>query len=130
MSLPFFDPPPLPPLGADTVTFIKALPTTDIPDAMGEITTEPQRIDVTGCRHRALPATTPSQRETPEDITDVGTQAWQTHCPPEPAALAADLNDAIEVNGITYQIEGDIVPVTGATGAIEFVKFLSKVQVG
>jgi hypothetical protein len=44
--------------------------------------------------------------------------------------LAANLNDAIEVNGVTYQIEGNPTPVTGADGQVEFVKILSKVQEG
>jgi hypothetical protein len=41
--------PPMPPLGNDTVTFLKYLPTTGVPDGMGEIAVTPQRTDVTGC---------------------------------------------------------------------------------
>lgn len=130
MTLPILNVPLMPPLGGDTVTFITAVNTTDTPDAMGQISTEPQRVDVTGCRHRAIPATTPAQREAPEEITDVGMQVWQTHCPPVPAALNATLNDEIEVNGVVYQIQGGVVAVTGADGSVEFVKFLSKTQEG
>jgi hypothetical protein len=127
MTVPWTAPPPLPALGNDTVTFV-TLTRTGTPDAMGEILPTISRVDVLNCRHRALPATTPTQREQAEDITDVATQVWQTHCPPVTAALTAGVTDRIIVNGITYQIAGGVVRVTGADGAIEFVKFLSKVQ--
>lgn len=131
MTLPLLNAPPLPPLGGDLVTFISQQETTEIPDAMGEIATTPVRVDVPGCRHRPVPATTPAQRETPEDITDIGTQVWITHAPPVPAALNAAIDGQIQVNGgTTYQILGGVVPITGADGQVEFVKFLSKVQAG
>jgi hypothetical protein len=140
MTLPVLNIPPLPPLGNDTVIFLHYVDDPGAePDAMGEISQTPTRVEVTGCRHRAIPATHPAQRETPDEIFDVGQQVWQTHCPVTnrddngnliTAPLDATLNDAFEVNGVTYQIQGDPVPVTGATGAVEFVKILSRVQVG
>jgi hypothetical protein len=128
MTLPATTIPPLPPLGGDVVTFVDMDRSSGTPDAMGEILPTPVRVDVTGCRHRAIPATTPTQREQPEDITDVGTQVWQTHAPPVPAALNAKVDGVMIVNGVTYRMEGGVVPVTGADGSVEFVKILSKVQ--
>ena len=121
--------PPLPPLGGDTVTFI-TLDRSGPPDAMGTVTPTRVRVDVQGCRHRPVQATTPTQRETPVEITDVGVQVWQTHAPPVDAALNADLTGEMEVNGVTYQILGGPAKVTGDDGAVLFVKILSKVQEG
>lgn len=119
--------PPMPPLGNDTVTFV-VMQRNGSPDAMGEVMATPVHTVVEGCRHRAIPATTPTQRERPEDITDVGEQVWQTHCPPVPAALYAATTDRLIINGVVYQIEGATVRWTDADGAPLFVKILSKVQ--
>jgi hypothetical protein len=102
---------------------------------MGQVLPTLSAVDVPQCRHRPIPATTPAQRETPEDITDVGTQVWQTHAPPVAAALAftnlaTGTTGQLRCNGITYQVLGGAAPVTGADGQILFVKILSKVQVG
>jgi len=119
------------PLGNDTITFLHYVDDPGAqPDSMGEISQTPAPGVVPQCRHRPLPATAPAQRETPEGETDVGTQVWLSHCPPVPAVLNATLNDEFECNGVTYQIQGNPTPVTGASGTIEFVKMLSKVQEG
>lgn len=115
---------PLPPLGGDTVVFTKLI-RTGTPDSMGEILPTPQTTSVAGCRHRAL-----STSETPQEATDIATGLWQTHCPPEAAALAADSTGVITVNGKDYQILGDPQPFTGDDGQVLFVKLLSKREVG
>ena len=115
--------PPMPPLGGDTVEFT-TLVRTGTPDAMGEILPTPQTVTVTGCRHRQLSAS-----ETPVEITDISTEVWQTHAPPEAAPLAADSTAVLTVNGRDYQIVG-VAPFTGDDGNVLFVKIMSKRERG
>lgn len=121
--------PPMPPLGNDTVTFITlARDPNGVPDSAGMIQPTEVDVDVENCRHRPIPATTPAQREQPEDITDIAQQVWQTHAPPVPAALNAGVTGRMRVNGIVYQILGGVAPVTDADGNVVFLKILSEVQ--
>lgn len=96
--------------GPDTVTFISRAPGTGYVAGSGAVLAE-TRIDVSGCLHRPItpPAGgSPATEEDPEVGVSVGTEWWQSTCPPVAAAMACQASDVIEVNGHRY------VVITGA----------------
>jgi len=110
--------------GGDTVTFISVTETGD-PDDMGERPVTRMNVDVPGCLHRPLTA-----QETPEWLTDIATQIWQTTAPPQAAAIAANSTGEMRVNGVTYRIIGGAQPFKDFSPNIFVVTILSKIEAG
>lgn len=110
--------------GGQTVTFV-TVTSTGTPDALGQKTEVHTSVPVTGCRHRPLSAT-----ETPEYLTDIGTQVWKTTAPPVPVAVAAKTTGLLIEGGVTYEIVGGAKPFTDANGQPYKVTILSIIQVG
>lgn len=92
-------------------------------DELGNEIVDTESVDVGGCRHRPL-----SVNETPEWVTDVGTQVWKTTAPPADAILALDTASTIEVDEVTYQVIAGAQPFPDKSGTLFKVTILSKVQ--
>jgi hypothetical protein len=109
-------------LGGQTVTFISVTGSGTY-DSLGVEATTRTEVDVMGCHHRPLRA-----EETPEWLTNIATQIWKTTAPPEAAALAADANGELEVDGIAYHVIAGAQPFTDLSGRVRKVTILSRKQ--
>lgn len=109
-------------LAGQTVTIITVGPTGEYDDLGGEIVARTE-TPVPGCRHRPLRAD-----ETPEWITNIATQVWQTTAPPDPAAMTADARAELRVDGVLYRVIGGAQPFTDETGRPYKVTILSQKQ--
>lgn len=107
--------------GGQTVTFVTVTETGTV-DGLGSPVLVRTNIDVPGCRHRPL-----SAAETPEWLTDIGTQIWNTTAPPEAAAIAAKSTGELIENGVTYRIIGGARPFTDMAGIPFKVSILSQI---
>lgn len=97
--------------GNDVVTF-RHLVKTGTVDELGNADMTTQDFPAPNCRHRPL-----THRETVELELDVSTQFWRTtlplfmyDAPTLAAAMNADGQDIIKVNGKNYQIVGGVRP--------------------
>lgn len=130
------------PPGSGTVTFGGDVLTFDsyaadtanaLPGSMGTYDLVPTAATVPGCRHRPFREATrggagAARAEYPEVGVGIGTNWWQTTCPPTPIALAAKASDLITVNGgLQYRILGDARPFY-ENGRLVKVTFLSERQ--
>jgi hypothetical protein len=107
--------------GSQTVGFV-TITGTGVFDELGVEGKTETTVNITGCRHRPLQAT-----ETPEWLTDVGTQIWKTTAPPEAAAVAAKSTGLLIVDGVTYHIVGGAQPFEDFNDPIKCT-ILSKIQ--
>lgn len=122
--------------GGDIITFTSFNPDPEqaFPDELG--TFSPLKgtpSTVPGCRHRPFREATrggagAARAEYPEVGIGIGTNWWQSTCPPWPAVLAAKASDNITVDGDTYRILGDARPFRDITGRVFKVTFLSERQ--
>lgn len=110
--------------GGQTITIATTTPT-DPPtyDELGHEILTPDEVDIGGCRHRPL-----SVSETPEWITNVGTQVWKTTAPPVDEVLALGTESTFDENGVTYQVIAGAQPFRDMAGNLFKVTILSKVQ--
>mgnify|MGYP000234516719 CR=1 FL=1 len=92
-------------------------------DELGNELVDTESVDVGGCRHRPL-----SVSETPDWVTNIGTQVWKTTAPPDEAILALDTDSTIVVDEVAYQVIAGAQPFTNRSGAPFKVTVLSKVQ--
>jgi hypothetical protein len=106
--------------GSDTILFV-TLTETGVPDAAGVMTFTRTPVAVPGCHHRPL-----SAAETPEWLTDIGTQVWKTTAPPQAAAIAAKSTGELVVGGVTYRIIGGAQPFKDFTPNVFKVTILSQ----
>jgi hypothetical protein len=90
--------------------------------------------DVQGCLHEPkVPVAARGGGEaraekTAEVGVAVATTWWQTKAPPHPAILALLPSDALQVNGVTYQIIAGIHPHVDFSGRINHVTIASERQ--
>lgn len=108
--------------GPDTVTFV-TLTDSGTAGKLGTKVQVPTEVDVEGCMHYPMSAS-----ETPEFLTDIGTQVWKTIAPPEAAAIAAKSTGQLKVNGVTYRIIGGAQPMTDFSPGVFVVQILSKLE--
>ena len=110
--------------GGQTITIPTTI-STDPPtyDELGHEILTPDEVDIGGCRHRPL-----SVSETPEWITNVGTQVWKTTAPPVDEVLALGTESTFDENGVTYQVIAGAQPFTDMNGNPFKATILSKVQ--
>lgn len=92
-------------------------------DELGHEIVTTGSVEVGGCRHRPL-----SVSETPEWVTDVGTQVWKTTAPPDEAVLALGTESTLIVDGVTYQVIAGTQPFPDMNGDLFKCTILSKVQ--
>jgi hypothetical protein len=122
--------------GGDIITFTSFEPDTvdQFPDELGTYSPlQPTATAVPGCRHRPFREATrggagAARAEYPEVGVGIGTNWWQSTCPPWPAALAAKASDNITVGADTFRILGDARPFTDNSGRVVKVTFLSERQ--
>jgi hypothetical protein len=113
-----------PPFGYQTVTF-ETTAVTGGADSLGTKTPAPVDVPVANCRHRPL-----KSEETPEYLSDVGTQIWKTTAPPAAAALTTKLTGRLKVAGVIYQVVGGAETFVDDWGQPFKVTVYSKIQVG
>lgn len=110
--------------GGQSVTFVAVAESGD-PGYLGLKTKTRTDTAVAGCRFR--PATS---AETPDGQTDVATGVWKCTAPPAAAVLAAKPGGEVKVGGVTYQIDGPIMPKYAMDGTVHHVTVMCKRQVG
>lgn len=110
--------------GTQTVTFVTVTESGD-PGYLGMKTETRTETPVEGCRFRPLNAD-----ETPDGTTDISTGMWKCTAPPEAAVLAAESTGELKVDGVTYQIEGPVMPKPDMAGNLHHVTILCKKQDG
>lgn len=119
--------------GMDVITFASFNPQPGtIPDELGTLPMGESDNSVPGCRHRPFREATrggagAARAEYPEAGIGIGTNWWQSTCPPHPAALAAKASDFIEVGELQFRILGDARPFL-ENGRVVKVTFLSERQ--
>lgn len=107
--------------GNDIVTFVAV--TEGALDRLGIPAKIKTDVVVSGCRFRPL-----SVEET-VTLTDLSTQMWKCTAPPVAAVLAAQPDDEVKHNGITYQIVGGVKPYPMHSGVIRKVTVMCKRQI-
>jgi len=80
---------------------------------------------VFGCHFR--PA---SVSEEPEGTSDVATEIWKLTAPPEAGVLAANSTGELSYDGMTFRIDGPIMPKYNFDGTVHHVTIMAKRQVG
>lgn len=117
--------------GTDEITFESFNPNPNaLPDELGTFSPLAETDNTEGgCRHRPFRSATHggaglAKAEYPQPGEGIGTNWWQSTCPPSPAALAAKASDIISVAGLKYRIIGDARPFS-ENGRIVKVTFLS-----
>ena len=110
--------------GGQTITIATTTPT-DPPtyDELGHEIVTTDEVDVGDCRHRPL-----NVSETPEWITNVGTQVWKTTAPPVDEVLALGTESTFDESGVTYQVIAGVQPFRDMNGNLFKCTILSKVQ--
>lgn len=111
-------------LGGETVTFVTVTESGD-PGYLGIKTKTRVETAVTGCRFRPLNAD-----EAPDAATNTAVGVWKCTAPPEAAALAAASTGEVKVNGVTYQIDGPIMPKRTRSGVLHHITIMCKRQAG
>lgn len=109
--------------GGQTVTFVAVSETGD-PGYLGLKTKTRTETAVTGCQFQSV-----SVSETPDGATDVATGVWRCVAPPVAAVLAAKPGGELKFDGVTYQIDGPIMPRYNRAG-LHHVTIMCKRQVG
>lgn len=89
--------------GNQTVTFVKVSEVTATRNRYNEPSTTTTSTDVPGCLFRPL-----KFKEQPLLRVDKVTNRWRCTAPPADAVLNTTASDEVIVNGITYQMEGDV----------------------
>lgn len=92
-------------------------------DELGNELVDTESVDVGGCRHRPL-----SVSETPDWVTNIGTQVWKTTAPPDEAILALGTESTFDESGVTYQVIAGVQPFRDMNGNLFKCTILSKVQ--
>lgn len=111
-------------LGGQTVTFVTVTESGE-PGYLGIKQETPTEVVVEGCRFRPLNAD-----ETPAGQTDVASGYWKCTAPPEAAAVAALSTGELKVDGVTYEIDGPVMPKRTRSGVLHHVTILCKKQDG
>ncbi len=96
--------------GRQTITFVSVGRDVTNLDRYGKPAQVTTPTDVPGCRFRPVSST-----ETIND-NDKVTDVWRATCPPVGAVLAAKTTDHVVVNGVTYQIDGNVELFTDLAG--------------
>ena len=89
--------------GPTTVTFVKVAEDTTNRDEWNNPAETRTQTDVPGCMFRPLTF----REQAPVDVDKI-TERWKCTAPPVAAVLAANGNDELIVDGVTYSIEGGI----------------------
>ncbi|OBK09008.1 hypothetical protein A5746_00825 [Mycolicibacterium conceptionense] len=110
--------------GDQTVTFVTVAETGPV-GYLGVKSKARTETSVAGCHFR--PA---SSSETPDSETDVASETWKCTAPPVPAVLAAEPTGELKHNGVTYQIDGPIMPKYDLAGGVHHVTIMCKRQAG
>lgn len=110
--------------GGTTVTFVAV---TESGDAgyLGLKTKARAETAVAGCQFQPAKSS-----ETPDGQTDVATEVWRCTAPPVAAVLAATPGGEVKVGGVTYQIDGPIMPKHKRDGSVHHVTVMCKRQAG
>ena len=104
--------------GGQTVTFVTVTESGEI--GFGGIREEVRtETSVEGCRFRPL-----SVDETPEYLTNIATGVWKCTAPPVEAALDAQPDGELNVDGLTYRIKGPVQPKPDMDGTTPHVTIL------
>lgn len=80
---------------------------------------------VLGCHFRPV-----SVAEEPEGSSNVATEIWKLTAPPEAAALAATSTGELTYDGMTFRIDGPIMPKYNFDGTVHHVTIMAKRQDG
>ncbi|MBK8772560.1 MAG: hypothetical protein IPM06_19340 [Rhizobiales bacterium] len=108
--------------GGQTVTFVAVSDSGD-PGFLGLKAQTRTETPVEGCHFRPLSA------QESVDVVDVSTSLWKATCPPVPAALAAEPDGELVVDGVTYQIVGPPMPKVDLSGETDHVTVVCKRQI-
>ena|ERR1700752_2838639 len=106
--------------GGETITVVNY--TEGAKDRYGIPARVPSPTTFGGCRFRPLSVT-----ETVA-LTDTAIEIWKLTAPPVAALLNAEADSVIQVNGVSYEIDGGIKPYSDASGAVFKVTVLCKRQ--
>lgn len=106
--------------GGQTMIFVAI--TDGVKDRLGVAAQIRTPVSVTGCRFRPLTA------QEKVALTDEAIEIWKGTAPPDPKVLSAKAVDEVQVDGVTYQIDGGVKPFPDADGRPYKVTVLCKLE--
>ena len=114
--------------GGQTITFVTV--SASGPVGFGGLQEDARtETPVEGCRFRPVTTTEDGGTGLSTTVsTGVSAGVWKATCPPVPTVLNAEPNGEVIVDGVTYRIEGPVMPKPDMYGSLHHVTVMCRKQ--